>query len=587
LLGPIFNREAVTMARRGRHYVLRSLYLLVLWVLALTAWQTSFGWQRETSLGDLAHFGGLLFELLSYLQLTLVLFFAALLAASAITQEKDRRTLVLLLLTDLSNREIVLGKLFGSLLQIGVLILSALPALALTVLLGGVALGQVLLVFLILASTALAAGSLGVLLALWRDKTFQTLALTVLCLVLYLCVVEGAGWLAGSRHLPVRLNPYRAMHQVITGPASARGADGGTIPWWERPEIHFLACMWLAAAVTSGVGVWKLRAWNPSGEPLQKPDTTEDEPAGERDVHAAPGRVRAVWANPVLWREIRTRAYGHRVLLIKLAYLLVVALIGYGVYRGLPEASRADRLLPAWGLVPVVVLSLLLLNAQAVTAITSERDGKALDLLFVTDLTPREFIFGKLGGILYNTKEILLPPFLLAIAYGWWGFFQLETLLFTLITLVVLLVFAAVIGLHIALRTTSTRSAIGFSLGTIFFLFVGTLICIYLIVVAGRFEYQWTSFILFLAAGVGGLWLVLSGNRPSMALSIAAWACPLGMFYAITNIIVGNPYTGEAGDPLWPFLVLTFAFGFTVAAMLVPLLSEFEIALGRTPVAEE
>ena len=43
-----------------------------------------------------------------------VLFFSALSAASTISLEKDRRTFILLLLTDLRNYEIVLGKLFGS-----------------------------------------------------------------------------------------------------------------------------------------------------------------------------------------------------------------------------------------------------------------------------------------------------------------------------------------------------------------------------------------------------------------------------------------------------------------------------------------
>jgi len=34
-----------------------------------------------------------------------------------------------------------------------------------------------------------------------------------------------------------------------------------------------------------------------------------------------------------------------------------------------------------------------------------------LDLLLVTDITPKEFIYGKLAGVLYNTKEMLfLPP---------------------------------------------------------------------------------------------------------------------------------------------------------------------------------
>ena len=61
------------------------------------------------------------------MQLALLLFFSALSAASTISLEKDRRTFLLLLLTDLRNDEIVLGKLFGSLLQILLVLVGSIP----------------------------------------------------------------------------------------------------------------------------------------------------------------------------------------------------------------------------------------------------------------------------------------------------------------------------------------------------------------------------------------------------------------------------------------------------------------------------
>jgi ABC-type Na+ efflux pump permease subunit len=190
LLGPIFNRECLTLPRRSRHYLNRVAYLGLLWILGLTAWQASVGWNRTATLGDTARFGLILFQTLAFVQLYLLLFFGALTSASAITQEKDRRTFVLLLLTDLRNYEIVLGKLLGSLLQNGLLLAGTIPLLGLLVLLGGIAPFQVGQAILVLAGTTLAAGSLGNLVALWRDKTFQALALTVLFLVLYLCLVQ-------------------------------------------------------------------------------------------------------------------------------------------------------------------------------------------------------------------------------------------------------------------------------------------------------------------------------------------------------------------------------------------------------------
>jgi ABC-type Na+ efflux pump permease subunit len=242
------------------------------------------------------------------------------------------------------------------------------------------------------------------------------------------------------------------------------------------------------------------------------------------------------------------------------------------------------------------VLSLLLVAAQAATAITSERDTGALDLLLVTDLSPKEFIFGKLLGILYNTKEYLVPPLILAGVYAYLqclatppakhahlaGPMNATALLCLLVVLVVVLAFACVLGVHVALRTQNSQAAIVHSLSTIFFLTVGTLVCIALIVINRRFEYQWGSFLFFLIAGIGGLWYVLSGDRPSAALSWASWLCPLGVLYAVMNVLVGKPGTKETGDPLIPALVIVGAFGFAIAAMLVPLLSEFDVAMGRT-----
>ena len=587
MLGPIFNRETLTVPRQSRHYLTRAFYLGALWVLGLTAWTTLFGWSGPVSQGDLAAFGTLLFRLLAYAQLVLVIFFSALLAAGAVAQEKDRRTFVLLLITDLKHREIVLGKLLGSLLQIIVLLAASVPILSLTLLLGGVAPLQVLQAFLVLLGSALAAGALGCVMALWREKTFQTLALTVLGIVLYFLAVEALGVLSyldlldaqAVQALQTVLNPFRTLARVIMPPIE------GSI--WNS-TLAGLAVMLGLTTLLAGIGIVRLRVWNPRGEPIQKSE--EDQAAEEkkeRNIHAAPGKVRPVWANPILWREIMTRAYGTRTLVIKLVFLLVALALGYAAIRALPGVERANRLAPALGIVPVLVLSLLLVNAQAVTSITTERDLGALELLLVTDLTPKEFLFGKLGGILYNSKEILLPPLLLLLVYAAMGYCGPEATVYLSVTILTLMAFTIMLGVHVALRTVKARQAIVASIGTIFFLTVGTMLCIYLIVIGGKFEYQWTSFVFFLAIGIGGMFLVLGGREPSTAISIAAAACPLGMFYGITSVLVGNPRTGQSGDILWPFAVVVGAFGFAVAAMLIPQLAEFNPALPHQSAAAE
>jgi ABC-type Na+ efflux pump permease subunit len=306
-----------------------------------------------------------------------------------------------------------------------------------------------------------------------------------------------------------------------------------------------------------------------------------------------------VWPNPILWREIRTLAYGRRPLLVKFAFGIVFTLILYFAVSELNRPGGRPAFAAAYGLVPIAVLSLLLVAAQAVTSVTSERDGGALDVLLVTDVSPKEFVFGKLLGVLYNCKEYIVPPLLLGVFYAIRGALaytppdtptgavvaaNFGPMIAVLGALLVLFGFAVALGLHVSLRISQSRLAIAHTLGTVFFLSIGTLISIYLIVInGGSFGNQWVSFISFLVLGIGGLLYVLSADRPSGALSLASTVCPLAMFYCVVNVLIGGkPGTDESADPLVPFLVLGAAFGFTIWAMLLPLVTEFDVALGRT-----
>ena len=87
-----------------------------------------------------------------------------------------------------------------------------------------------------------------------------------------------------------------------------------------------------------------------------------------------------------------TRAYGTKPLIIKGAYVLAFAL-GVAIFHALSRGLEAPST-TGLALIPVAlaILSLVLVNTQGVTALTSERDTGALDLLLVTELTPSQFI---------------------------------------------------------------------------------------------------------------------------------------------------------------------------------------------------
>ncbi len=592
LIGPVFTREATIAPRRIKLYVVRSFYPLLLLMLLSTAWLVLTGTQLVRDVGDLARFGSLVFQLLAPLQLALTIFFSGLLAASEAAHEKDRRTLILLLLTNLSNSELVLGKLMASLLNVLVTLAAGLPVFFLLALLGGVSHGQIARTTAVTLATVLAAGSLGSMLALWREKTFQALAMTVLGLVLWLAAGEivASGVLGESfgglscRAWAAAFSPWQAILEATKPYVNTSEVLG----LFGSPVYLYLAWAVAFSAILNGIAIAMVRVWNPSREARGETAAKQPSVIGElpseisrspipHPQSSAAQASRHVWDNPVIWREIRTWAYGRKILVVRLAYLAIFGLAAGHLYWSLSGNVQAGTSLLASALAPLVLLSLVLVNAQAVTSLTSERDVGALDLLLVTDLSPKEIVFGKLGGIFYNTKEMILLPLLLGAGLWFAGLLSFENTLYLLGGLAVLYIFTATVGLHAGMTYANSSAAVATSLGTVFFLFVGVAVCMRIMMAfSGSFHAQFLPFFAFMVFGGAGLYAVLGVRNPSPAIGVASFLCPFATFYAITSYLLDAS--------LAVFLVTVAAYGFTAAAMLVPAIYEFDVATGRTTI---
>jgi ABC-type Na+ efflux pump permease subunit len=609
-------------------YIARAAYGFALLVLISTAWLVLTGTQMIRDIGDLARFGMALVQILSPLQLAVAVFFSALLAASAVAQEKDRKTLDLLLLTKLSNSELVLGKLLASLLNMLVLLATALPVFMLTMLFGGVSLAQIGRVFGVTLASAVVGGSLGSTLALWREKTFQAISLTMLILVLWLAGwrlvaagVFGSGWCGlSATSWAVAASPLEAIFEasrpylrteptlVALGLAMDRCLEAigvryrlGTL--FATPLALFALVSAGLAVVINGWAILRVRVWNPSREAhtFRREDETwhrasiwgpeydaakaasstsaEGEPAAASQPVSPPPPHREVWDNPIIWREMRTWAYGRKILIVRLAYLVLFALVAGSLVWSVSQGELISRGAGAAALAPLFLLSLVLVNAQAVTSMTSERDARALDLLLVSDLTPKEIVYGKLGGVFYNTKEMIALPAVLCIYLCCAGAVSFENLLYLLGGLAVLYAFSSMLGIHAGMHYANSRSAIATSLGTVFFLFLGVATCMWMMIAfSGSFEAQLQPFLAFMVGGGVGLYVALGARNPSPAIGVASFVCPFATFYAITSFFLD--YT------LGVFLVTAAAYGFATAAMLIPAIYEFDVATGRTTAGE-
>ena len=617
-VGPVFAREVVTTPRRPRFFLMRTIYVAGLFLLMCTAWLVLAGTQVVRNVGDTARFGSILFQILAPLQLSLALFFSAMSAASAVSQEKDKKTLLLLLLTRMQNNELVLGKLFAALLNIWVMLLSALPLFVMMMLFGGVSSDQILRVYAVTFFSVLTAGSLGTFFSFWREKTFQTLALTSVSIVIWLAACEAVGsGVLGNHFLGISCQTWMVggspLRAVLSAARPITTLDPALGPLQTGVNL-FLVFSLGATFLLNLVAIFRVRIWNPSQEvqqnyegisnseesiwgieyDLQQATTSQAADAARRShvdarltTHPAAAKSRQVWDNPIVWREICTWAYGNKILFIRVAYLVLAALAASGLYFSLTDGNPAQiglasSIAPSTT-IPVTLfflVSLVIVNALAVTSITNERDGRSLDLLLATDLTPKEFILGKLGGIFWVAKEMILAPLLLCCGLWWGQGISFESLWFLLLGLVAMNFFVAMLGIHYGMSYANSRTAISLSLGTVFFLFVGVATCILLMIsFSGSFQIQLAPFLAFILGGSLGLYVTLGARNPSTAIFVASLLVPFMTFYAIVSFLL--QYT------LAVFLVTTVTYGFLTAALLIPAIYEFDFAMGRTTTPNE
>ncbi|MFM8378291.1 MAG: ABC transporter permease [Planctomycetia bacterium] len=555
MVGAVLERELRFAPRARGLFVARAVYAAALMAIIATCWLVVTGTNTVATAGDTARFGATLLRILGPLQLCLAMLAAALTGAVAVTSEKDRRTLELLLVSRISDAELVLGKLAASLVRVLLLLLAAVPMFAIAGLFGGVTPGQLARLFAVTTAAALAAASIATAVAFWKETTFQTLAITMFALV---------AWLAGGEVAAVRGG---AAAGAIVSPA--RAAFAALDPAGAGLLGPFIAVCAGILVATSAIAVANVRRWNVAGEARQRVST----PAGG-------GRrpAREVWANPILWREIRTRAYGRAILVVRLAWLLLFAAAVAGVVQE-ARAARPDRLAIAVAVVPMALASLVAVVALAVTSVTTERDRGALDLLLVSDLEPAEFVWGKIGGVLVVARELVILPLALCVALAVAGLVSAEDAIYLALGMAILLFFAAVLGFHAGLCYPSSRRAIAVALGTVVFLFVGVATVMRIMVAFGSsFELQLAPFLAAIVGGAVGLYAALSARNPSPAIAWASALLPALTFVAITGFLQGNS--------LQVLLVTAVAYGFATLALLVPAIGAFDLLTGRTTTGE-
>jgi ABC-type transport system involved in multi-copper enzyme maturation permease subunit len=467
--GAIAGWELTRLARRGSPTIARVLVGLLLFaalfVVYLAAFPRDVAQLAKSNPGEvqrqLAEFGQDFALTFLLVQAAVVLLLTPLFVAGSIVEETERRTLEFLLATDLSPREIVLGKLWPRLLLMVGIVLVGWPVLAVTQVWGGVDVLFVCVASLIVLGATWAAAGISAACAVGASSLRRAL-------------IKSYAWSAVALTVPVITCPFAAITVLANAYANSFYRSNGNPPQ-ANSAIADLVTMLAAVAVPVGIhaligllgirrACFKLRhsryfyARMPWQEKRPKPQHWEKHPPVPQ-------------GSPLLWKEIHLSGQTTRfVRLLGLvpwwlwvsvtAVFMVVGLaflVAGGAHDVLYTMNGLVRWIGGW----LVALMALVVGLHASGSVVRERQQGTLGDLLTVPHPRREILRAKWVGSLAKARGIALG----AIAVPLVGVFA-EGISVLAVPLLVAAAFAFVacaasFGLWLSVRARTVQRASG------------------------------------------------------------------------------------------------------------------------------
>ena len=233
-MGPVFTYETLLNARRWQVYTGRSVFVLVMLLGMAFVWiaRDHLAFTPTTRLPtyqQMAKVGEWFFYAMAGVQVSLLSAPAA--AAGSICMDRARGTLLHVMVTDLSDTEIVLGKLGARLAPVVGLIACGVPVVALSALLGGIEFGAIAGSFVVSLALAVLVCTLALTLSVWATKTHEVLMAVYMILGFWLMALPIWAELSSGGRLMAppawfwKANPYVLVFAPYVKPGFAAVAD--------------------------------------------------------------------------------------------------------------------------------------------------------------------------------------------------------------------------------------------------------------------------------------------------------------------------------------------------------------------------
>jgi ABC-type transport system involved in multi-copper enzyme maturation permease subunit len=521
LIGPVLFYDMIRTGRRSRYIVLRCLYASV-FLLILYWTYTSFinaaprpwpgGWPGGPGFrpspvirqSDAAALAASFFYTFMKVQFLALVFFTPAYAATAIAEEKDRKTIEFLLATDLDSREIVLSKLVSRLGSLTLLVLTGLPILSILQFMGGVDPNLVLAGFAFTGLTMVSLASVSILISVYAKKPRTAIVLSYLILLGYLAVATWANRTPpATDSLTTTFNAGNVFAALSAVEADvAAGKDlAATVPGLVRNYAIFHVTL---AVFCSAWAVSRLR-----GLALKQNTVAirRSSPGRRFGIRPRVGRLPMIWKEVFVEPGLRLNWIGW-LFVVGLFFLSFYLFIGNssdffegmlgrpGPFASRPGWSRWNQLagllnpwltvrnrwsqlrdfVSPWVRTTSTIAASLMLVGVAVrgsTAISGERDRETLDGLLTSPLNSHDILFGKWLGSLLGVRRAWFWLVLIWTIGLVTGALHPASLMLTLVAWLVYAACLAGVGLWFSISSRTTLRAMLYTLATVLGVSVG------------------------------------------------------------------------------------------------------------------
>src|SRR4051812_443092 len=432
-MNPVLQKDLLGLLRLKRVAAVQVLFVVVLAVMVLASWP------QEGVLEGTAQLGGSggakqtvmraadKFLLgLTLGQIVLLVLFVPGVAAVAVSGEREQNTLEMLYASRLKPGQIIAGKVAVAVGYPLLLLVMALPFLALLNWRGDVRATDLMWAYVILIVTAVFLAILSLAISAWCKQSATALVIAY-AVVLILCggvlvpaaimLDQAQGMIAPILHYARALSPVAAALSLLQPGSNFTGADRGLTPIWQI----FVPLALLVCAIAFAALVSKLSRAPSSSDGFGAVGAADAQRSLARkllfliDPKKQPKPFGSL--NPLIAKERRTGNLRSGRWMIRIFYLCLLLSLGLAAMSLSSGVEQGDLLRYVAQVVVALQIGIVALVAPSLTsaAVSSEIENGTWELLRLTPRGGGEIFIGKL---LPSLLPGLLPVLALLPAYG-------------------------------------------------------------------------------------------------------------------------------------------------------------------------